>query len=374
MRSSTSSSDPVTHVPRVGFPWAFAGALVIVGLVELGVRFTEPRALIPYDYGENEYYATAEHILAYGAAEISLVGSSRGKEAIVMPDLAVALKHVGYAANYSCAGARADEVRAIGDFLLRHGTPHLVLCEVTPRAFLEDDPRWARSAFYWGWSDWWTHFREDRATALRVWPVVMRNAFGEWWRTLRYRHKPAVLADDLWLYYKRQRAGLLSLTPGEFLAGRTRPSPLSGELTERQAFDDFSLVTRPVPDEHVRDYVSPLLTAGQYPMGKRRLREMLAFGEACRARSVPLVFYEVPVASILRRHLPADVYPRFYERMERIARTTGATFLPIDSLHVEFEDADFAEQSHLNRHGATKLTRALVARLAPNQSQVVESR
>lgn len=368
-RSSTSSFDAgaaraaetTGGLPRVGFPWALAAALGLVGLVELGVRAAEPRDLIAYHYGVHEYGAAANHLRVYGPADVSFVGDSRGKEAIAVPEVTQALGLGVRVANYSVAGARADEIRALGDFLLERGTPRVILCGVTPRVFLDEDPRWDQSALYWDWSDWWAHYEEDRARALSVWPTVARNSIGEVWRTLRYRDKPLVLVDDIWIYSERRRDTGRTLTLGEFLAGRTAPSPLNGELTLRQ-LDDVSLVTRPVPDERVREYVATLLTGGRYPMGERRLEELSALAAACRNAGVPLVFYEIPVAQILVRHKPPDVYPRFYERMEALGRETAVRFIPVDSLGVRFEDADFAEQSHLNLRGATKLTRALVPR------------
>jgi hypothetical protein len=248
----------------------------------------------------------------------------------------------------------------MGEFLLARGTPRIILCGVTPRTLLENDRRWTRSALYWDWSDWRERFAEDRPTALSVWPVVARNWIGGFWQTLRYRDKPLVLIDELWVYYERHRDAGPTLSLGDFLAGRTFPSPLNGDLTARQAFDEVSLATRPIPEERVENYVAALLTDGRYPMGERRIRELRALAEVCDARGVPLMFYEVPVAEILQRHLPEDVYPRFYEHMRRIDETTPASFLPLDSLGVRFEDADFAEQSHVNLQGARKLTRALL--------------
>lgn len=361
MPSSTSSSDPGRGVPRVGIPWALLGAVLAVGLVEIGVRVVEPRALLPYDSGENEYFAAARHIEVYGAAEISVVGSSRTKEGIHVPELASRLG--AEVRNYACAGARADEIRALVDHLLRHGTPDLVLCGVSPRVFLDADRRWARSAIFWEIKDWRRAAEADLPEALAVLPVMTRNVVGDFWRTLDYRQKPAVLADDAVIFCKSP-GRFRALTLGDFLAGGVRPSPLNGGLTGRQRdVGSRSLVTHPVSEERVQAYVDQLLTNGEYVMGEVRFEALVAMAEACKDHGVRLVFFEEPVSAILHRHRPPDVYPRFLERMRSVARVSGAEFLPIDSLGVHFGDPDFAEQSHLNLPGARKLSVALAETL-----------
>jgi hypothetical protein len=69
---------------KAGIPWALAIAMVIVAAVELFVRSAEPKHVISYAYGKDEYFAAANHLDAYGPADVCFVGSSRAKEAIVV--------------------------------------------------------------------------------------------------------------------------------------------------------------------------------------------------------------------------------------------------------------------------------------------------
>jgi hypothetical protein len=374
-RSSTSSSEAT--VRRAGFPWALIFALGIVLVVELLIRGAEPRHLISYQYGEDAYYAAANHLDAYGPADIAFLGSSRTKEGIAVPEVTAALEAAGYGdltvANYAAAGSHADETRALCDYLLARGRPRLILCGVSPRVFEGAEPRMARSAIFWGASDWRRAHGEDPAAALRVWPTVARNYLSDASRTLRYRRKPKSIAADLRRAHEQLGLAGPTFSVRQILAGDVMPSPLNGQYSAGQVYESHhSLVTRPIDDDQVRKYVNRFLVDGEYVMGDVRMRELEALVAACRKTGVQLVFFETPISAILMRHQPEGVYERFLDRMWRLAEEGTAWFVTVDDLQLTFDDSEFAEQSHLNLAGARKLTRAITERIIVPELEEVE--
>ena len=207
-----------------------------------------------------------------------------------MPELRDALRqrfgHDLSVANYATAGARADETHALVEHLLSRGSPRMLLYGITPRDLLGNEPRYARSAIYWSLGDWQQAFREDAGGALRVLPVVVLGAIGEWYYTLRYRQRPLALIEDFWRAVKLQRDGIARFTPFEILRGDVSPNPARGEWTRAQVYDTRrSLVTHPVSDAHVQLYVNGLLENGRYPLGERRVHELRA--RRCRRPAAP---------------------------------------------------------------------------------------
>ena len=351
-----------------GFPWALAIALGIVLVVEILIRGAQPRHLISYQYGEDEYYAAANHLDAYGPADIAFLGSNRTKEGIAVPEVTADLEAEGYSdltvANYSSAGALADETRALADYMLARGRPRLILCGVTPRMLLGNEPRVARSAIFWDRSDWLLAFGENRSAAASVWPTVFRNRLGKTYRTLEYRRKPTSVAADTRRAFEQRQLGGPTFSARQILDGEVLPSPLNGQFTGRQTYEaEHSLVTRPIDEAHVQRYVGRLLIDGSYVLGDLRVRELEALVAACGETGVQLVFFEAPLSEILLRNLPEGVYEEFLDRMWRLTEGGPAWFVTVDDLQLSFDDTEFAEQSHLNLAGARKLTRALTERV-----------
>jgi hypothetical protein len=355
-------------IKAAGFPWALAMAVVLVLVVELLFRSAEPKNVISHRYGEDEYYAAANHLDAYGPADVCFVGSSRAKEGITVPEARARIAEAGLPAlriaNYACAGAHADESRALVDYLLARGRPRLILCGTSPRILRGTEPRLARSAIFWSSADWWRKFREFPSVASQVWPVVTRNYLSEPFRTLKYRRKPNALAADIRTAFEWHQDGGSAFSAEQILNGEVNPSPLNGALTGRQMHEaEVSLVNRPISEERVRTFLSRLLVDGEYVFGERRERELEALTDACWEAGVSLVFFEVPLSEILMRNLPEGAYEDYRARMSAISSDGWSYFVTVEDLELEFTDEDFAEQSHLNLSGATKLTRALTERV-----------
>jgi hypothetical protein len=160
----------------------------------------------------------------------------------------------------------------------------------------------------------------------------------------------------------------------EILDGDVSPSPLNGDLSSGQLYQgEISLLTRPISEERVRNYLEPLLVDGRYPMGEIRMKAMSDLIAACRDAGVQLVFFEIPLSEILMRNLPEGTYDEFLDRMWTLAGEGAAWFVTVDDLQLVFDDSDFAEQSHLNLAGARKLTRALTERVIVPELEEVDA-
>jgi hypothetical protein len=61
------------------------------------------------------------------------------------------------------------------------------------------------------------------------------------------------------------------------------------------------------------------------------------------------------------------------DRMLRLTEDGSAWFVTQDDLQLSFDDADFAEQSHLNLAGARKLTRAITERVILPELQEIQA-
>jgi hypothetical protein len=229
---------------------------------------------------------------------------------------------------------------------------------------LGNKPQMARSAIFWDLGEWWRSFRENRGEAAGVLPVLARDYLSKPSRILKYRRKPAALVDDAWIAFEQRRDGGPVFTAIEVLNGDVTPSPLNGDLTGRQGYDSGqSLVTRPVSEARVRVYVERLLIDGDYVLGDVRVRELEAMVRACQEAGVELIFFELPLSNLLLRNLPGRVYDEFLAKMRSLAHRNSARFVTLDDLQLQFDDSDFAEQSHLNLSGALKFTTTLSDRV-----------
>ncbi len=135
---------------------------------------------------------------------------------------------------------------------------------------------------------------------------------------------------------------------------------MRGELTRwQQYYSDRSLVNCPVSSVRVRAYINRLLRDGRYPLSKRAVEHLDSTIKLCREKGVEILFFELPISTILRDHLPPGVVDRAREMIRQVCDANAVHFHTIEGLGLSFTDADFAEQSHLNYKGALKLTRSL---------------
>ena len=87
MSSSIFSSEK--SVPSTKEPVAIFVGVVLLLLLELFVRIIPSEYRIGYTPAIGAYYEVKHQIEAYGSADIAVVGTSRAREGIVMPDFAL---------------------------------------------------------------------------------------------------------------------------------------------------------------------------------------------------------------------------------------------------------------------------------------------
>lgn len=350
MPSSIFSSERT--LPGRGFPWALLAAIVLVVLVEGILHVVPKRQLLGYGKGLAAYSEVRHQIEDFGASDIAVVGSSRGRESLLMPELSrLAAEITGEkvtASNYSCPDGKADELALVVQKLTSGPRrPRLVLCMVSPRILHGNDVNPQRLEVL-GWRD---TTADTRMSSLFTHPTnqlfwQFREFLEAHYLTFRHRDR-----------FRRLATGVIR--------NRRYESPVLGGLTEWQIHTPRrSLVSHPVSEARVRGYVDRLIDdQGAYVFGESRIAGLKEVAGICSRAEVPFAFVEVPVSGLLQSHYPADLYPRFRRTMHEIAATGGHTFFELEDMSVAFEPQDFREQSHLNLAGAAKLTQAVFTRV-----------
>ena len=137
-------------------------------------------------------------------------------------------------------------------------------------------------------------------------------------------------------------------------------TPITGGETLWHTRDrDQSLVTRPVPDERVEVFLKHLLSNGQYVFSPEQILALSEIISMCQEQDVPIMLVEIPVADLLIRHWPPGTRENFHDVINEVANEMNVPFINSDQLDTLLTEADFLEQSHLNRTGAVKFSTAL---------------
>ncbi len=381
-RSSTSNSE-LAHL-SAGGPWALLGALALLALVEIGVRAAPAEAMIPHESGGTEYHTARCHLDAFGPAEISLFGTSRTRNGVSVPALRARLEAARMAdpglaaafgqariANYACSGSNIEVAFSTMRYALRVGPaerPRLALFGVSAQQLMRGQELSNRAAVFWDAADWLEASGDEAAIAAdarrNVWklaPIVARNELGKYWLTLKYRLRAEALINDIVLAWKYRASRGFSWS--DILRGAPSPTPIRGEPAPWHVLEpDRSLITNPVSDARVRLYLERIEQAGETALDPQAVRLARRMVELCRARDVPLIVFELPVSEQLARRLPGAVTDDLRRLFGELADGEQVIFVDLDGLGVDFSDADFREQSHLNLRGATRLSEALFDR------------
>jgi len=343
-------------------PWALLTAVAILVAAEAAVRAQEPSTLIPYENtGRNAYSALRDYLDAYGPAEVSFVGSSRGREAIVVPEvrrlLEESLGRDVRVANYSSPAAAADEVAQITRLILRQETkPRFIVYGVSPLQVARKALRTTHSGELWYLRDWWREQRRNpqgpRILGVvpdydyHLLPEVIRNDIALHCKTFAYREKIALVVRELTSEYEQA------------------PCPINGELTEKQVVKpDLSIAQRPIRDRRVQRYLRKRMRGGEYPIGGRQTQHVEEIIRMCEDAGVQLIFYEIPLAGILVEHMPEGTVEETRDIVGRLAEAHDVPFARVSDLETSFGEGDFREQSHMNLPGAARLSRLLAERV-----------
>jgi hypothetical protein len=336
--------------------------------VEIGFRLADPALAIPYSVPpfapEPECQAVIDHVDAFGSADVCFVGSSRVHQGIVVPEAQETcdseFTESLFVANYSVAGARARHVHAIVSYLLKKGEPRLILYGVSSRIMLGTDVKPDRRvAMFWDLDDWWQHHQASPEGCLDLLPVVTRNAAWKHFLTFRYRRTvPSAIGG---IICEMGSTGKLWLSHTDLLRGIRSPCPMRGEPTYEHLYSrDKSLVTHPIPEDRAQAFLDRTLEDGEYPMPQEHVETIAETIRLCQGADLPIILFELPIADYLHQQIPPGVVDEFRERTKHLCDRTGVPFLTLDKLGLTFTDSDFLEYSHVNYHGASRITRAIV--------------
>ncbi|MCL4210478.1 MAG: hypothetical protein KJZ68_07425 [Phycisphaerales bacterium] len=346
-RSSTSSSEQPFDVGAA--PWALVAALLVVLACEGAVRVAPSRWVIPYvNAGDSTYPAVRHFIEKDGPAEVAVVGSSRARESIAAPDLRAAceaaLGRTVTVGNYASPAAGADEVDSIVRVLLsQRRKPKLILYGISPLQLSTKAAAARHAGRLWTLDDW----EREAATlpanaARRLRAMAMHNEAGRWCRLYAYR-------DIAWI---RLRA----LLGWESI----HSNPIAGDLTFQQVDEpDRRLADHPVRDAFVQRYLRPRMQGNRHPLGGEASRRFESILSQCRDAGVTIIVYEVPLSETLRRNYPRGTLEQMRRIAQRLTNKYRAPYLHIEDLGETFDETVFRDLSHLNVHGARRLTAIL---------------
>jgi hypothetical protein len=331
---------------------AVALAALIVLTVEIVLHCLPTGALLGYGDGLGSYYEVRHSIELQGAAEVAILGESRAREAVLMPMLdglcETLLGRDVRTANYACPDARTTEMLLVTKEMLGSARkPALVMYLISPRGLLRNDRNLQREEVFGVFPDVCAGNSALALASLAERPMWdLRNGLQKVSYTFRYRYR---------------FRNFLASAPRQ----REMLSPIQGDYTTWQRYvSNRSLVSHPVSDAHIRDYVARLLDEnGEYVLGDSRVAALRDIAKLCAEAGVELVLVSAPISDDLARLKPAGLMERFDGTVRTVAEEMGVRYLTAADLGVSLDRGDFREQSHLNRNGAEKMTRALVEQI-----------
>jgi len=320
--------------------------------VEVVLHLTPSEKLLNYGRGLGTYYEVKHTVDAFGAADISFVGSSRGRESVVMPLLSELLNPEGTpnhsVANYSCPGSSAADIhRTVKHLLDSDDPPELLIYFLTPRVLRGNSHSVQRAEVFGIFPDKFGDRPGGWLMTLTEEPVWrFRNRLGELFRLFRHR------------YFFRN-----TFTSAVRRRGATQP--MQGGYTIWQRYvPNRSLVNTPISDRQIRNYVNAALDEnGNYVLSDARIESLRKTLELTRERGVRTILVETPISPDLQRHLPDGVTDGFMEIIDSVRTELGVEFVSVEQLGVEIGRENFREQSHLNRSGGDIMTRAIAERI-----------
>ena len=332
-------------------PWALLGAIFIVLLAEGVLRYSRWPKILPYEMGRMEYVVAAEQIARAGAAEVSIVGSSRTRESLIVPLMASRLSDAAgrkvTVASYACSGAYTSDFEAVIKRLLRDGNPpKVILVGLGERDLIDGGRLWDQVALFQNLREVREDFDERGVDALNDLPVVARQHAGHYWRTLGLRE-------------------FLRFRIVERVLGNNRPrvkSPAEGGLTIWQTSSPSrNLVKKPVKKSRVLERAESTRDDEMPSPALANSLNDLAY--ECQRRGVQLIFYEVHRSNALRKAFPRPLYARFLRIIDDVADRNGARFVKLGDLGLKLTDSDMREPSHMSYRGAQRLTETLSLRV-----------
>ncbi len=336
----------------------------------MGLREAKPSGILPFRVGMDEYRSFLDETARNGVHSITVIGSSRAREAVLPLSMRRAITAefgcTPTTANHALPGAHAMEAElAVRRMLESPRPPRLVLYGLGPRQLLAKPRPWVNASYLWSPSEWLAARREHGPAVDPYVGRVLRTWAGQRSWLLRYRPLISRIAHldkaDLrdgktWAWtVRRQWEARRRVDIDPKLTGLT--------YWHREAPDQV----RAVSDERVRLYLSKVLGEEQeYTLQAEQIEHARVSIEALQDAGVSVVLFAVPMSQVLVRNLPPGVMDDFDRTMRDLSASTGAPWLDERTLGGPLPQAMFREQSHVNLPGAKQWTASLVENLPPD--------
>lgn len=364
-RSSTSSSEPIASVEarldehvdeRMRPPWALLLALLLIALVEFGVRQRIPREDF-LDAHTQPKSSLQQVIDTDGAAEIAFLGSSVSWNGLATPLIATAvgkeLERTVHVANYSFFGARAEMVTDIAHVVARADRPPRVAYYCVTLHALTRAKQLLDTSWLWAIEDWRREYHANGVGTFEQLPIALTNELARHCRTLEMRRNAPAYLDRLW---SGEEFPLAPMRGGWVESHRTHPGlMLKGrrELIEAEDRLEQALADRDLAEagENVGDYYDP-----------RRIVELGLVFDILNAVGTDVVYVELPLPTMHTIKLPAGVYEQFQSIVARLVAERGTRYVRFADLGITMSGEDYKDASHMNGRGAQRVTEALIQR------------
>ena len=131
----------------------------------MGLREAKPSGVLPFRVGMDEYRSFIDETARNGVHSVTVIGSSRAREAVLPLSMRRAITaEFGCApttANHALPGAHAMEAElAVRRMLESPQPPRLVLYGLGPRQLLAKPRPWVNASYLWSPSEWLAARRE----------------------------------------------------------------------------------------------------------------------------------------------------------------------------------------------------------------------
>lgn len=355
---------------RALLSWFVAFAVLLAA--ETGVRAVRSTTTLPYTPGVRAYRALGPELRELGAAPVSIVGSSRAREGLLVPRLAerwgLAPGPAGVA-NYSLAGAHAADVEIVVRRMLESDRPpKLILYGMSPRqlATMEDGGRLTyRMPFLWLLSDWWEARTRIGDDADRLLPAAMKNELAR--HSSLFSMRPEIV--DAVTDAKRPTSAFPSAVKRLFSPVSVSAHPMRGTMPPWQQGRGRNR-SRKLKPAAVKKYLGNRHRDEEWP-NTWQLEHVRSLLRHARRAGVAVLLVEVPIHPVLDRHMPPGTTDSFRAAMVTLAAEEGTRFIAFESLGVEIPAKGFREQSHLNLRGATLYSDAVADVLKEDVARAV---
>ena len=339
---------------RVGPPWAFLGAAVIVLAVELALHAKTWPDPIPYEQGRGEYHAVAAEIDRHGSTTIAFVGSSRTRESISVPlATSIARRELGRSvtiANYAVGGGRALDFEAIVDRLLRtRPMPRVIVIGMSERELAGTSFQYDNLPIFWNLDDWRVFYNLRGFKVTEELPTVLRNLAGRHVRLIGLR-------ESIGLRLKGMLLGRAASEPS---------SPIRGEATPWHVASPKKRIDRTdplLPAMIQQNVVRDLNPAMLFP-NAAQAAALRRLADACQASDVRLIFFEMPISNELAKAMPLNSNDQTRQLVYDVTSATETRYVRLRDIDYRLSFRELRDPSHLNLLGAERLTHRLMERV-----------